>query len=112
MESTFTDADVSNNLRDIKSEEEGINNTLRSIDASNISQKDKNILKDYYEEQKRNLKIQSNKTLSSILNSLPSSIENIDTDSSNLMNEILNDSINDSFNATGDIYDKISSLDL
>ena len=45
MESTFTDADVSNNLRDIKSEEEGINNTLRSIDASNISQKDKNILK-------------------------------------------------------------------
>lgn len=93
-------------------EMDNINSGLRSIDNSNLTEQEKQSLKRNLEQQKLNLIAQANRTFNIVANSLASDIENIDSASSIIINDILNDSINDSYEATGDIYEKISSLDL
>lgn len=112
MENTFTDPEVSENVQDVFEEMENINSALRSIDNSNLTDQEKQSLKRNLDQRKLNLKIQANRTFNIVANSLPSDVENIDSVSSNIINDILNYSINDSYEATGDIYEKISSLDL
>ena len=112
MENTFTDPEVSENVQNVFDEMDNINAGLRSIDNSNLTEQEKQSLKRNLEQQKLNLIAQANRTFNIVANSLPSDIENIDSASSNIINDILNNSINDSYEATGDIYEKISSLDL
>ena len=112
MENTFTDPEVSENVQNVFEEMDNINSGLRSIDNSNLTEQEKQSLKRNLEQQKLNLIAQANRTFNIVANSLPSDIENIDSANSIIINDILNDSINDSYQATGDIYEKISSLDL